>query len=144
MYETSHQSRFDAQYWMPGAGALGRRRGRVWGGRREEGSGWGARVYLWRIHFDVWQKFKNKINKTTKKRIIQAHNLKINSVKRKFSAPLISTPTLALSFFRSVYFSTLSAASSHIWSHICKKDVLVAPSRSICLRACQFISSYGI
>ena len=22
-------------------------RGRVWGGRREEGSGWGARVYLW-------------------------------------------------------------------------------------------------
>ena len=26
-----------------------------WGGRREEGSGWGARVYLWRIHFDVWQ-----------------------------------------------------------------------------------------
>ena len=30
-------------------------RGRVWGGRREEGSGWGARVYLWRIHFDVGQ-----------------------------------------------------------------------------------------
>jgi len=36
---------------------------------REEGggSGWGTRVYLWRIHFDVWQnqynivKFKNKI-----------------------------------------------------------------------------------
>ena len=22
---------------------------------REEGSGWGARVYLWRIHFDVGQ-----------------------------------------------------------------------------------------
>ena len=27
----------------------------VGGGRREEGSGWGARVYLWWIHFDVWQ-----------------------------------------------------------------------------------------
>ena len=32
----------------------------------EEGSGWGARVCLWWIHFDVWQneynivKFKNK------------------------------------------------------------------------------------
>ena len=38
-----------------GADALGRPRGRVWGGRREEGSGWEARVYLWRIHFDVWQ-----------------------------------------------------------------------------------------
>ena len=33
---------------------------------REEGSGWGKQVYLWRIHFDIWQKynivkFKNKI-----------------------------------------------------------------------------------
>ena len=24
-------------------------------GRREEGSGWGTHVYLWRIHFDIWQ-----------------------------------------------------------------------------------------
>ena len=28
-----------ARYWMLGAGALGRPRGRVWGGRREEGGG---------------------------------------------------------------------------------------------------------
>ena len=67
VYETSHQSRFNAWYWMLGAGALGRPRGMEWGGRREEGSGWGARVYLWQIHFDVWQnyynivKLKNKI-----------------------------------------------------------------------------------
>ena len=27
----------------------------MWGGRREEGSGWGAHVYLWWIRFDVWQ-----------------------------------------------------------------------------------------
>ena len=46
MYETSCQSRFNARYWMLGAGALGRPRGVVWGGRREEGSGWGAHVYL--------------------------------------------------------------------------------------------------
>jgi len=65
--ETSCQSRFNARCWMLGAGALGRPRGMVWGGRREGGSGWGTRVYLWRIHFDVWQnqynivKFKNKI-----------------------------------------------------------------------------------
>jgi len=38
-----------------GAGALGRPRGMVWGGRREEGSGWGTHVYLWWIHFDIWQ-----------------------------------------------------------------------------------------
>jgi len=39
----------------------------VWGGTREEGSGWETHVYLWRSHFDIWQnqynivKFKNKI-----------------------------------------------------------------------------------
>ena len=27
----------------------------VWGGRREEGSGWGTHVYLWQIHFGIWQ-----------------------------------------------------------------------------------------
>ena len=34
IYEMSCQPRFDAQYWMLGAGALGRPRGMVWGGRR--------------------------------------------------------------------------------------------------------------
>ena len=52
---------------MLGAGAMGRPRGMVWGGRKEEGSGWGTRVYLWWIHVDIWQnqynivKLKNKI-----------------------------------------------------------------------------------
>ena len=55
MYETSRQSRFDARYWMLGPGALGWPRRMVWGGRREEGSGWRTHVYLWRIHFDIWQ-----------------------------------------------------------------------------------------
>ena len=27
----------------------------ICGARREEGSGWGAHVYLWQIHFDIWQ-----------------------------------------------------------------------------------------
>ena len=39
IYETSRQSWFDARYWMLGAGALGRSRGMVWGGRRKEGGG---------------------------------------------------------------------------------------------------------
>ena len=45
------------------------------GGRREEGLGWGARVYLWRIHVDIWQnpynivKLKNKTNKKIKTKI---------------------------------------------------------------------------
>jgi len=42
-------SRFDAGYWMLGASALGRPRGMVCRGRREEGSGWGTCVYLWQI-----------------------------------------------------------------------------------------------
>ena len=53
---------------MLGAGALGRPRGMVRGGSREEGLGWGTRVYLciW-IHVDIWQnqynivKLNNKI-----------------------------------------------------------------------------------
>ena len=61
---------------MLGAGALGRPRGMVWGGRREEASGWGTCVFLWRIHIDIWQnqynivKLKNKIKKIYIKRII--------------------------------------------------------------------------
>ena len=43
------------EYWMLRAGALGQPRGMEWGGRREEGSGWGTHVYLWWIHFDIWQ-----------------------------------------------------------------------------------------
>ena len=54
IHETSRQSRFDARYWMLGAGALGWPRGMVWGGRREEGPGWWTHVYLWWIHFDIW------------------------------------------------------------------------------------------
>ena len=59
------------------AGALGRLRGMVWGGRREEGSGWGTHVYLWQIHFDIWLnqynivKLKNKIKLKKKKRKLE-------------------------------------------------------------------------
>ena len=75
----SRRSRFDARYWMLGAGALGRPRGMVWGGRREEGSGWGARVYLWRIHFDIWQNQYNIVNLKIKikfKKLTTKKNLK--------------------------------------------------------------------
>ena len=44
------------------------------GREEEEGSGWGTHVYLWRIHFDIWQnqynivKLKNKIKLKEKKK----------------------------------------------------------------------------
>ena len=42
----------------------------VRGGRSEEGSGWGTRVYLWRIHVDIWQNQYNivKLKKKTEKK----------------------------------------------------------------------------
>ena len=67
---------------MLGAVALGRPRGMVQGGRKEEGSGWGTRVYLWRIHVDIWQNQYNIVklkNKKKNKSII--HCIKINKLK---------------------------------------------------------------
>ena len=59
----------------------------VWGGRREEGSGWGTHVYLWWIHFDIWQnkynyvKFKNKIKL---KKYILKYDIIYKSIELKF------------------------------------------------------------
>ena len=39
--------------------ALGQPRGMVQGGRRDRGSGWGTRVYMWWIHVDVRQNQHN-------------------------------------------------------------------------------------
>ena len=75
IYEMNCQSRFDAGYRMLGAGALGRPRGMVRGGRREEGSGWGTSVYLWQIHVDIRQNqydivnLKNKIKEKKKRHL---------------------------------------------------------------------------
>ena len=37
----------------------------------QEGSGWGTHVYLWQIHFDIWQNQYNivKLNKIKLKKI---------------------------------------------------------------------------
>ena len=85
----SRQSRFDARYWMLGAGALGQPRGMVWGGRTEEGSGWGTHVYLWQIHFDIWQnqynsvKFKKKRKQKKKKKEKKDEQKKQKTKKQK-------------------------------------------------------------
>ena len=50
------------------ADALGRLRMMVWGGRREEGSGWGTRVYLWQIHVDIQQNQYNIVKLKKKKK----------------------------------------------------------------------------
>ena len=83
IYETSLQSRFNARYWMLGAGALGRPRGMVWGGRREEGSGWGTRVYLWWILFDIWQNQYNIVKLKNKIKFKKREKIYINNQKKK-------------------------------------------------------------
>ena len=40
---------------------------------REEGSGWGTQVYLWQIHFDIWQ---NKYN------IVKLNKIKLKEEKK--------------------------------------------------------------
>ena len=108
IYGTSRQSRFDAWYWMLGAGALGRPRGMRWGGRREEGSGWGTHVYLWRIYFDIWQnqynivKFKNKI-KLKKKDTMEVYRGLVKNkhffLTNKFKIQILSNKGLESPFF---------------------------------------------
>jgi len=52
---------------------------------REEGSGWGTHVYLWRIHVDIWQnqynivKLKNKIKFKNEKKRNAKRRLTVNS-----------------------------------------------------------------
>ena len=58
---------------MLGAGVLERPRGMVQGGRGEEGSGWGTRVYLWQIHVDIWQNQYNIVKLKKKKKNLPAN-----------------------------------------------------------------------
>ena len=99
MYETSCQSRFDARYWMLGAGALGRPRGMVWGGSGEEGSGWGTHVYLWQIHFDIWQSQYNivKLKKKKKEFFVKTNKQKKNN--KKQNSYILKENNLIKSYF---------------------------------------------
>ena len=59
------------------AGALGRPSGMGWGGRWEEGSGWGTHVNPWLIHVNVWQK------PLQYRKVISLQPIKINEKKKK-------------------------------------------------------------
>ena len=59
---------------MLGAGARGRSREMIWGGRWEGGSGLGAHVHLWQVHVNVWQ---NQYS------IVKQNKVKIKILNRK-------------------------------------------------------------
>ena len=65
------------------ADALGRPRGIVRGGRREEGSEWGTHVYLWRIHVDIWQNQYNIVKLKSKIKYIKKNKIKFSWKKKK-------------------------------------------------------------
>ena len=54
--EIDDQSKFDAWNRALKASALWQPRGKGWGGRSEEASGWGTHVHSWLIHVNIWQK----------------------------------------------------------------------------------------
>ena len=73
----NRQSMFDTGYRMLGAGAWGRSRETIWGGRWQGDSGWRTHVHLWLINVNIWQnqystvkqnKVKLKIKKNKKHR----------------------------------------------------------------------------
>ena len=84
----NRQSRFNERYW---AGALGWLRGMVWGGWREEGSGWGTRVFLWRIHVDIWQNQYNIVKLKNKKKRKSVVNIHWKGWSRSWSSNTLAT-----------------------------------------------------
>ena len=56
---------------------------------REEGSGWETHVYLWRIHFDIWQNQYNivKLNKIKFKKC----NIRLFSLLTNFITKIMCT-----------------------------------------------------
>ena len=127
-------------YFQLGAGALGWPRGMEWGGRREEGSGWGTCVYLWHIHVDIWQnqynivKLKNKKNK---------RNTSVNDGKpvsdgkhfRKWGVHMnnqeLCLVRKALSVYRRIYRSRWEwKQGDHLGSLFSIKETIRAPTRA--------------
>ena len=65
---------------------------------REEGSGWGTHVYLWQIHFDIWQNQYNivKLNKIKlkKKEISKIKNYLYYHATEVFSSKIFQNTLL--------------------------------------------------
>ena len=58
---------------------------------REEGSGWGTHVYLWWIHFDIWQNQYNIVNLKDKIKFKKRKRNDINSLLTKETTTQVIT-----------------------------------------------------
>ena len=79
-----------------------RPRGMVWGGRREEGSGWETHVYLWQIHFDIWQ---NQYN------IVKLNKIKLKKKEKKGISVVVGVMSLSL-FIVQYWYTSVGVAGS--------------------------------
>ena len=65
---------------------------------REEGSGWGTHVYMWLIHFDIWQnqynivKLKNKNKLKKKKKLNRQAKARVQNHKTSFKNKVKGNP----------------------------------------------------
>ena len=89
----------------------------VWGGRREEGSRLGTHVYLWRVHFDVWQNQYNIVNLKKKRKIKNKKKLKtLTPWKKSYDQPRWHVKKQRHYFAnRGPSSQGYSFASSHVW-----------------------------
>jgi len=117
IYETSRQSRFDVWYWMLGAGALGQPRGMIWGGRREEGSGWGTRVYLWQIHVDIRQNQYNIVK--LKKNHTQTEAIRNAEMDLQIDAKLVNIHWEITNVSHWTKFICISVDKNHLHYNLC-------------------------
>ena len=71
-----------------------KRPGMLRGERREEGSGWGTHVYLWWIHFDIWQNQYNTVKLKKKKEDLGKRILKVYLHPKSTRLPSLPSETL--------------------------------------------------
>ena len=86
---------------------------------REEGSGWGTRVCLWRIHFDIWQnqynivKFKNKIKLKIK---LKKKGIEITNLEIRYFIRLRKHTEKKTALFKLAYANLLFLSWTEYWS----------------------------
>ena len=89
----------------------------VWGGRREEGSGWGTHVYLWQIHFDIWQ---NQYN------IVKLNKIKLK--KKKNRVPFICI--FQAYSFTDIGYAIISQTQCALYRRVEARDRILGPKRT--------------
>ena len=79
---------------------------------RKEGSGWGTRVYLWRIHVDIWQNQYNIVKLLKKKKTK-------NNNKKKFNKNVILRESFQFLIVQKINFVCVCVTFFNLFKFIC-------------------------